>query len=262
MEATPPSRAQVLPDAPGTARAVPAATHPRPVGPVPVDHSPAGAETAEPRVAQPFRAGPQPVGLAQASAEPADVAEAPAKAGVAATGATRRPVLEGSARTRIPWLGIGSWVLLCAALFASLLGWPGQTAVDRITGIWPGDVPSTVLAGRTGRTEPAPEPATPTQNRSVTAPDVGADQPALPPIELAPPIRSDEATGTAERAPGGPPLPHFKPNVDRVAAEFSNAFFEMGERLQQEGDFDAAIHMRRQGINLDPWKVPGTSSEL
>jgi hypothetical protein len=85
-------------------------------------------------------------------------------------------------------------------------------------------------------------------------PDTAGDPQTLPPVEPAPPIGS-----TVERIPGGPPLPQFKPIVDGVAAKFSNAFFEMGERLQQEGDTDAAIHMRQQGSKLDPWRAPGGS---
>ncbi len=260
MEAAPPPSAQVLPDAPDMVRTGPVLARPRPVGPVPVEHIPAGAEAAEPRIAQPFQAGPRPVGPAQASAEPADVAAAPRKP-EAATAAQRRPVIEGAGRSRsdVPWLGIGSWLLLCAALFASLLGWPGQTALDRIAGIWPGDLSSTVLGGRTGREEPTQPTPTPAQNQPATAPDRAANAQPLPPVEQAPPIRSDAASDTVKRAPGGPPVPQFKPSVDRVAAEFSNAFFEMGQRLQQEGDLAAAGHMRRQGVKLDPWKTPAAS---
>lgn len=257
MEAAPPSRAQVLPDAPGMAQTDPAPARLRPVGPVPVEHVPAGIEDTEARVTRPFEAGPQPVGPAQASAEAA-LASAKSEA---AMSAQRRPVIEGAGRARsdIPWLGIGSWVLLCAALFASLLGWPGQTALDRIAGIWPSALSSTVLSGRTERAEPSGPTQASKQNSSATAPNGAADLQPLPPIEQAPPIRSDAPTGTVERTPGSPPLPRFKPSVDRVAAEFSNAFFEMGERLQQEGDLAAAVHMRRQGVNLDPWKAPAAS---
>jgi hypothetical protein len=54
-------------------------------------------------------------------------------------------------------------------------------------------------------------------------------------------------------------LPQFKPSLDRVAAKFSSAFVEIGDRLQQQGDFDAALHMRRQGSNLNPWRGPVAS---
>ena len=84
-------------------------------------------------------------------------------------------------------------------------------------------------------------------------------QEALPPTELAPPIRSEPPADTAEPVGQRPPLPRFKPDVDRVAAQFSNAFFEFGDQLQQQGNLDAAVHMRRQGTNLNPWNVPGAS---
>ena len=82
-------------------------------------------------------------------------------------------------------------------------------------------------------------------------------QEALPPVELAPPIQPAPPAGPAGPASADPPLPRFKPSVDRVAAKFSNAFFEFGDRLQREGDFDAALHMRRQGSSLNPWKSAG-----
>jgi hypothetical protein len=84
---------------------------------------------------------------------------------------------------------------------------------------------------------------------------------ALPPLEAAPPIPAEGSGDTAAPADAGPPLPRFKPRVDRVAAEFSSAFFEIGEWLHREGDFDAAMHMRRQGSNLDPWKDDASDRE-
>jgi hypothetical protein len=209
-------------------------------------------------VEQPFapaQAGPAQIRPAQASEQDPDLAVA------AATAVPRRPVGDTADRARsdIPWLGIGSWVLLCAALFASLIGWPDQTAIDRVSWVWSNDSVSTAV----DRAEPTPThtPAAPSreQDWSAMTPGTAADLQGLPPTEMAPPIRPSEATETIQRAPGGPPLPQFKPNVDRVAAKFSNAFFEIGERLQQEGDFDAALHMRRQGSNLDPWKASGSS---
>ncbi|MGH6916912.1 MAG: hypothetical protein ACREJ0_04320 [Geminicoccaceae bacterium] len=177
--------------------------------------------------------------------------------------AIRRPVIEDAGRSRadVPWLGIGSWLLLCGALFASLVGWPDQTALDRMTSMWPGEA---TLARRSGQEEPTPTQAAPLpvrqQDWSAMTPGPADQQKALPPTELAPPIRSDAPSDTAEPSADGPPLPRFKPSVDGVAAKFSNAFFEFGDRLQQEGDLDAAVHMRRQGSSLDPWKELGASN--
>jgi hypothetical protein len=194
-----------------------------------------------------------------------------------ATPMPRRPVqdrFDGAdpARARdIPWLGIGSWVLFCAALFVSLLGWPDQTALDRVTGltldrvteIWSGHGP----AGGTDRsggiattqkpmpTEDLSIPAREQDWSSMTPP--AAQQPSVAPDPG--PAANDTASRAATRVPGGPPLPQFKPSLDRVAAKFSSAFFEIGDRLQQQGDFDAALHMRRQGSNLNPWRGPVAS---
>jgi hypothetical protein len=177
----------------------------------------------------------------------------------------RRPVIDDAGRSRsiVPWLGIASWLLLCGALFASLVGWPSQTALDRVTGIWTHDAPESTWASRPAPNEPTSPDASSTpareQDWSDMTRDAPQDQEALPPTELAPPIRSAPSSDTVERTPGGPPLPRFKPRVDRVAAKFSNAFFEIGNRLQQQGDLDGAVHMRRQGTNLDPWKTAGPS---
>jgi hypothetical protein len=90
---------------------------------------------------------------------------------------------------------------------------------------------------------------------SMTPP--AAQQPSVAPDPG--PAANDTASRAATRVPGGPPLPQFKPSLDRVAAKFSSAFFEIGDRLQQQGDFDAALHMRRQGSNLNPWRGPVAS---
>jgi hypothetical protein len=175
------------------------------------------------------------------------------------------------ARADIPWLGIGSWVLFCAALFVSLLGWPDQTALDRVAGltldrvteIWSGGGPAGGI-DRSSGIATTQEPM-PTEDASVPAREQDWSS-MTPPAAQQPPAAPDlgpAANGTADapatRAPGGPPLPQFKPSLDRVAAKFSSAFFEIGDRLQQQGDFDAALHMRRQGSNLNPWREPVAS---
>ena len=194
-----------------------------------------------------------------------------------ATPMPRRPVQDrfdgvdpARARGDIPWLGIGSWVLFCAALFVSLLGWPDQTALDRVTGltldrvteIWSGHGPAggTDRSGVATTQEPMPTedlsiPAREQDWSSMTPP--AAQQPSAAPDPG--PAANDTASRAATRVPGGPPLPQFKPSLDRVAAKFSSAFFEIGDRLQQQGDFDAALHMRRQGSNLNPWRGPVAS---
>jgi hypothetical protein len=232
----------------------------------PVTAAPA-VKPAQLRPAETMQARPQPAAFREAPAEPADATSVPMHdADVSgATMVPRRPVIEGTGRSRadVPWLGIGSWLLLCGALFASLVGWPDQTALDRVTSLWSSEPPSASVARTPAQGEPTPSQGAPLpgdqQDWSAMTRDP-ADQPApLPPTELAPPIQSEAPAGTAEPATSDPPLPRFKPSVDRVAAKFSNAFFEFGDRLQQRGDFDAAVHMRRQGTNLDPWRSAGAS---
>jgi hypothetical protein len=268
MQAMPPPSAQVLPEADAT----PAASKPAP-GPIAADPTTAAPPPAEPKPAHlrpaSIEAEPQPAISAQAFAETADATTVPPipNAGIAAaTMIPRRPVVEDAGRPRadVPWLGIASWLLLCGALFASLV-WPGQTMLDRIASYWPSELtPSAILARTSPQNEPTPAEAAPStapgQQSSPLPPNPVHEPEALPPIELAPPIRSDAPGDTAEPEVGGPPLPRFKPSVDRVAAKFSNAFFEIGDHLQQQGDFEAAVHMRRQGTNLNPWKAPTASN--
>jgi hypothetical protein len=282
MQASPPPSAQVLPEtAPeATAKATAKATHAAPAGArpraAPFAAGPAAVgyswepEPAQLKPNEPIQEDRQPAASApvppqtEETAEPERTAPLPPMPDTASAEPTvipRRPVVEDTGRSRadVPWLGIGSWLLLCGALFTSLVGWPDQTALDRVSSIWP--LSNTSLTRGPAQQEPTPAPATPAPGQDWSAMTPGpADEPeALPPTELAPPIRSEPPADTAEPAAGGPPLPRFKPNVDRVAAQFSNAFFEFGDQLQQQGDFDAAVHMRRQGTNLSPWKVPGAS---
>jgi hypothetical protein len=257
MQATPPPDAQVLPeDGPGGVRPVvgpgPAPTHVAAQGPAPAPS------------AEPIQLGPRPAALAEASSPwTDDISEPMPDASEAATVIPRRPIVEGTGRSRadIPWLGIGSWLLLCGALFVSLVGWPDQAVLDRVTSIWSSDAPSTVShtpsQGEAAPAGAAPSPAD-QQDWSAMTPGHAGRPETLPPTELAPPIRSEAPADTPAPA-DGPPLPRFKPSVDRVAAKFSNAFLEFGDRLQQEGRFEAAVHMRRQGNNLDPLKAAGAS---
>jgi hypothetical protein len=276
MQAMPPPSAQVLPEAdatpaasrpaPGPIAAVPATAAPPPAEPKPAHLRPAAWVQADEQPAS-VQADEQPATAAQAFAETADAATVPPMpdAGSAATTVIpRRPVIEDAGRSRadVPWLGIASWLLLCGALFASLV-WPGT--LDRIAGYWPSELtPSAILARWSPQGEPTPEQAAPSpapeQQSSPTPPSAVQEPMALPPVELAPPIQSDAPSDTAGPGVGGPPLPRFKPSVDRVAAKFSNAFFEIGDHLQQQGEFEAAVHMRRQGTNLNPWKAPSASN--
>jgi hypothetical protein len=266
MQAAPPPAAQVLPEtgetgaraAAGRAATAPPArpvAAPEPVHPTPAERIEAGVRAA------PLR---EPAPLREAAAQPAAATSGPTPDAdaSAATMNLRRPVIEGSGRTRadVPWLGIGSWLLLCGALFASLVGWPDQTALDRVTSLWSSTPPGASVSHTPVQEEPTPAHGAPLpadqQDWSAMTPGPAHQQEALPPIELAPPIQSAPSAGPADE---GPPLPRFKPSVDRVAAKFSNAFFEFGDRLQREGDFDAALHMRRQGTSLNPWKSAGAS---
>jgi hypothetical protein len=163
----------------------------------------------------------------------------------------RRPVVEDAGRGDVPWLGICSWLLLCGALFASLIGWPTQPSLDRVLQLASSMFWNAGPAAGPGQDDPTPvqSAALPHDRESwTTLPETGGDPQMLPATELAPPIVG--SSRAVERIPGGPPLPQFKPIVDGVAAKFSNAFFEIGERMQQEGDTDAAIEMRRQGSKL------------
>jgi hypothetical protein len=272
MEAAPPPSAQVLPHDGSTAAAprleAPRVTPPRAAAtlaarPIVVERPPAGPPAAERVTPEPIVVAPGPRVVPEWK-EPEPVAQAVPIAYGEMTPPVmpRRPVVEDSGRGDIPWLGIGSWLLLCGALFASLIGWPSQTSLDRVSQLWSDSVWSTEPAAGPGQQAPNPvqSAALPQDPQAWTAlPDTAGDPQTLPPTELAPPIGSAGSDGTVERIPGGPPLPQFKPIVDGVAAKFSNAFFEMGERLQQEGDTDAAIHMRRQGSKLDPWRTSGGS---
>jgi hypothetical protein len=264
MQETPPPSAQVLPED-GAASAGPPRGRP-------VDRpAPEPSAAARPTYLRPADAvAPEPA-LAEDAAPTADDFAPPPMSGAAAGSATvipRRPVIEegGRSRAAVPWLGITSWLLLCGALFASLVGWPDQGVLDRVMAIWSGESPSATIARTPGQGDslPAPQGEAPIQGMPVplpadghngSAPSFAQPQEALPPVELAPPI-SEAPAGTAGQGPSGPPLPRFKPSVDRVAAKFSNAFFEFGEQLRQQGAFEAAVHMRRQGSNLDPWKTP------
>jgi hypothetical protein len=268
MQAMPPPEAQVLPDAaetkPAEVRRAAGPATPRPVA-EPV----AGPEPAHTRPAEPIQVALHTAASAGASVESADLDSAPTSDPGAAgpTVIPRRPVVEDGRRVRadVPWLGIGSWLLLCGALFASLVGWPHQTALDRLTelaaldrltAIFWGDAPSATSArtpqGDATPAEDAPLPAD-QQDWSAITPGPADQEQALPPTELAPPIRSEAPADPP--AGEGPPLPRFKPKVDEIAATFSSAFYEIGARLQQQGEFEAAVHMRRQGSKLDPFKA-------
>jgi hypothetical protein len=267
MQAEPPPAAQVIPDTPGDPQVEPAAVRATPIRVAP---PPPAQRPAAQRPAAQHPAAQHPA--AQRPDDPPFIG--PSRGAMAgATPMPRRPVqdrFDGAdpARARdIPWLGIGSWVLFCAALFVSLLGWPDQTALDRVTGltldrvteIWSGHGPAGG-ADRSGGIATTQEPM-PTEDLSIPAREQDWSS-MTPPAAQQPSVAPDPgpaANGAATRMPGGPPLPQFKPSLDRVAAKFSSAFFEIGDRLQQQGDFDAALHMRRQGSNLNPWRGPVAS---
>ena len=168
MQAEPPPAAQVLPDPPGEPQVEAAAVRPEPVR----DGAPEPVRVAPPPPP------PPPPPPAQSPADPPFIGPrsfvGPRAGGMAgATAMPRRPVqdrFDGAAPARargdIPWLGIGSWVLFCAALFVSLLGWPDQIALDRVAGltldrvtaIWSGHAPSTGDADQQGGIATTQEP--------------------------------------------------------------------------------------------------------
>jgi hypothetical protein len=249
------------------------AWEPKPAPPKPTARSEEHSQAWEPKPAhvkpsEPIEEHREPAASAPVPPETERTAPMPRMSDTPFAEATvipRRPVIEDTGRSRadVPWLGIASWLLLCGALFTSLVGWPDQIALDRVSSIWPDSLTITTLTRGPAQEEPTPAPATPGpaqgQDWSAMTPRPAHQQEALPPTELAPPIRSEPPADTAEPAGQRPPLPRFKPDVDRVAVQFSNAFFEFGDQLQQQGNLDAAVHMRRQGTNLNPWKVTGAS---
>ena len=168
MEAMPPPAAQVLPDAgpppadppqrdaglSAVGRAPDTPSAPRPAYLRPAEPIRAEAAWAERSPAQPTA----DTEAADADTEAADAFAPPPMSGAAAGSATvipRRPVVEEGKRSRgdVPWLGIGSWLLLCGALFASLVGWPDQGVLDRVMVIWSGESPSATIA----RVPPQPD---------------------------------------------------------------------------------------------------------
>jgi hypothetical protein len=116
----------------------------------------------------------------------------------------------------IRWLGIGSWALLCAALFVSLLSWPDRELLKRDGGTTSDLIqsPATVDALRAAdRNHPTPmlEELWPEDRHKVTSesrPDLDSSAPAKP-AKLEKAIFF--AGGVEARGSGGPPLPRLKP---------------------------------------------------
>ena len=149
MQAAPPPSAQVLPEsgethAAGRQTAPPAARQPHRRPDLRLHRSP--LTWRRPSRSTPDRSLPPLRGRLLPSRAAATSGPMPDADVAGATVIPRRPVIEGAARSRadVPWLGIGSWLLLCGALFASLVGWPDQTALDRVTSIWSSEPPSDV----------------------------------------------------------------------------------------------------------------------
>lgn len=121
-----------------------------------------------------------------------------------------------------PWLlslGIGSWALLCAALFVSLLSWQDRELSKRDGGATsdpiqsPATVSNALRAADRDQPTPMLEELLPKEGHKVTTearPDLDSSapaQPAEPRLEKA----GLFAVGVDARVPGGAPLPRLKP---------------------------------------------------
>lgn len=119
----------------------------------------------------------------------------------------------------ILWLGIGSWTLLCAALFASLLSWHDREVLERDGTLSnriqnPGTVSNAVRAADHDQWTPIPHDLLPQgghKRNSEARPHLDTSpvpqRAAKPRLEEAHPL----ANGVDVRVPGGLPLPRFKP---------------------------------------------------
>ena len=122
----------------------------------------------------------------------------------------------------IPWLGIGSWALLCAALFISLLSSHDRELLQRDGGTTsdpiqsPATVSNALRAADRNQPTPMLEELLPKEGHKMTTearPDLDSSapaQPAEPRLEKA----GLFAGGVDARVPGGPPLPRQKPHTN------------------------------------------------
>jgi hypothetical protein len=114
------------------------------------------------------------------------------------------------------WLGIGSWALLCAVLFVSLLSWQEREVLEGDFGTTSDQIqnPATVTqALRAERDQPTPmlQESLPKDRREVNSesrPDLDTSSARQRVTEP-----RNEASVDA-RVPGGPPLPRFRPAMD------------------------------------------------
>jgi hypothetical protein len=121
-----------------------------------------------------------------------------------------------------PWLlslGIGSWAVLCVAVFVSLLSWQDRELLKRDGGATsdpiqsPASVSNALRAADRDQPTPMLEELLPKDRHKVITearPDLDSSapaQPAEPRLEKA----GFFAGGVDARVPGGPPLPRLKP---------------------------------------------------
>jgi glycosyltransferase involved in cell wall biosynthesis len=138
---------------------------------------------------------------------------------------------------RLQWLGIGCWMLFCAAFFVTVLLLQDRANYDPEVNLAPDQIKdlatsSEVLEGA-NRSQAEGTPTTSDQLRSM---DWQATSAVRPPLDASsePPgaaeVRLEQADPLASKVngqtPGGPPVPKLKPNVDHVAAAIPNSAAE------------------------------------
>jgi hypothetical protein len=155
-----------------------------------------------------------------------------------AVGAWPWLVERARSNTKLQWLGMGSWMLFCAAFFVSGLLSRDGANYDPEVNLAPDQIKdratsSEVLEGA-NRSQAEATPTTSDQLRFM-------DWQEAPPAVRPPPDASSEPPGAAEakleqahpltskvngQTPGGPPVPKLKPNVDHLAAAIPNSAVE------------------------------------
>jgi hypothetical protein len=130
----------------------------------------------------------------------------------------------GRSHPKILWLGIGSWMLFCAAFFVSLLPSQDRTAYDHGAHIRSAEIRKQATSGvvlqGAGRSQTESMPTTdevlPSDGQeaaSAVRPPLDASS-ARPEAADARLREADLASGADDRVPKFPPLPRLKPLID------------------------------------------------